>query len=136
MFEIGDVVVSKDGTRVEVLEFYDESPDTFGGADLKTGDVSACWERSKFVKEPRRKPMDRQPLTSAEKQRLEDLRCTVAARLRREKATVSDNFRNDWVTILNETVVAPNVCMAVLDDMIKSGLSAEQILNYDESCSK
>lgn len=76
--------------------------------------------------------MNRQPSTSAEKQRLEDLRCTVAARLRREGATVSDNFRNDWVTILNETTVAPNVCIAVLDDMIKSSLRAEQILNYSE----
>lgn len=50
-FSVGDVAVSKSGTRVEVLEFYDDSPDTFGGADLKTGDVSAGWERSKFTKE-------------------------------------------------------------------------------------
>lgn len=79
--------------------------------------------------------MNRQPRTNSEKQQLEDLRCTVAARLRREGATLSDNYRNDWVSILNQTTVAPNVCMAVLDDMIKSGLSAEQILNYDEqSC--
>jgi hypothetical protein len=50
-FSVDDVVVSSSGARVKVWEFYDDSPETFGGQCLDTGEVSGCWEISKFKKE-------------------------------------------------------------------------------------